>query len=130
MVKVTIRGKEFPLCLTVAALDKINEKCGGLNKLIDWITGNGNVSEGICNTAWILGLLIEEGEENRLVETMFEANAQTERREVPNSEALAHLLTPRTAKEYRVPVLDAVMESISQTIEAENSKNGENAGQK
>lgn len=130
MVKVTIRGKEFPLCLTVAALDKINEKCGGLNHLIDWIRGNGNVSAGICNTAWALGLLIEEGEENRLVEAQFEPDAKTERREVPDSVALSHLLTPRTAKEYTVPVLDAVMESISQTIEAENSKNGANAEQK
>lgn len=129
MVKVTIRGKEFPLCLTVAALDKINVKCGGLNELTAWLKGNGSTSEAICNTAWLLGVMIEEGEENRLIEARFEKDIEVERRGVPDAEAISHLLTPGSAKRYMVDVWKAVDESLAQTIEAENPKNGENAEQ-
>lgn len=130
MVKVTIRGNEFPLCLTVAALDKINAKCGGLNGLHEWLGGNGSTSEAICNTAWLLGVMIEEGEENRLIEARFEKGSKAERKLVPDSEALSHLLTPGSAKRYIADVWKAVNESLAQTIEAENPKNGENAEQK
>ena len=137
MVNVTIRGKQFPLCLTVAALDKINEKCGGISHIGEFLNGypgNGETadlhagSRATVNCGWMLGLLIQEGEENRLVEARF-AGEHTERRAVPCGEDLAHLLTPGMEKHYRVAVWQAVNESLKQTVEAENPKNVQEAEQ-
>lgn len=134
MVTVKIRGKEFPLCLTVAAVDAVNTKCGSLKQLGGFLDGkdeSGAVDFGraMHNTAWMLCLLLREGEENRLVCARFDG-AAVERRAVPDSEAVCHLLTVATAKKYRSAVLDAVHESMTQDIEAEHSKNGEHAEQK
>lgn len=126
MVKVKIRGKEFPLCLTVAALDKVNEKCGGLSKLSDFMSGYGNAAKATYNIAWMLGLMISEGEENRLITARFEGE-QTSRKEVPDSAAICHFMTPGELRKYRTAVYEAVNESLQQEIEAEHPKNGENA---
>ena len=79
MVTVDIRGKEFPLCLTVAAVDKINAKCGSIKQIgtfLDGKEGGGAFEFGraMHNTAWLLGLLIQEGEENRLVNARLNMN--------------------------------------------------------
>ena len=134
MVTVNIRGEEFPLCLTVAAVDAVNSQCGSMKQLsqfLDGVDAEGNVDFGraLYNTAWMLGLLIQEGEENRLVCARF-AGESAERRAVPNSDAMCHLLTVATAKKYRSAVLNAVHESMVQDIEAEHPKNGVHAGQK
>lgn len=134
MVTVKIRGKEFPLCLTVAALDEINKKCGGMKRLGAFLngddgSGNEENSVMICNTAWMLGLLIREGEENRLINARFDGET-AERRAVPDMEAMQHYLNVKTALRYRLDVLQAVNESMQQDIEAEYEKNVESAGQK
>lgn len=134
MVTVEIRGKEFPLCLTVAAVDVINARCGSLKQLGSFLDGkdaSGGVDYGqaMYNTAWMLGLLISEGEENRLVCARFDGKT-VERHAVPDATAICHLLTVAEAKKYRSAVLTAVHESMVQEIEAEHSKNGEHAEQK
>lgn len=126
MVEVEIRGKKFPLCLTVAALDKINEKCGGLKQLSGFLNGSDDAGTILCNTVWLLGVLITEGEKNRCMEARFTGEKVVER-EVPDSEALSHLLTPREVRHYRILVLDAVNDALRQDIEATHSKNAEHA---
>lgn len=131
MVEVEIRGKKFPLCLTVAALDKINEKCGGMKNIGAFIDGKQpdgthSTDQMICNTAWLLGLLIQEGEESRLVLARFDGE-KAERRAVPDSAAVSHLLTVASAKKYRKAVVDAISESMSQEIEALYPKNVKDA---
>lgn len=133
MVTVEIRGKEFPLCLTVAAVDKVNEKCGSISNIGAFLDGKDSskkfeLGRAMYNTAWLLGLLIQEGEENRLVNARFEGE-KTERREVPNADALCHLLTVGTAKMYWDAVITAVNESMVQDIEASYPKNVKNAEQ-
>ena len=131
MVQVEIRGKQFPLCLTVAALDEVNGKCGGLSGIPKFLDGNENgksdSSRAICNTAWMLALLIQEGEENRLIMARFDGE-QAERRDVPDEETVRHLLTMSSARKYRAAVYEAVTESMTQEIEALYPKNGESAG--
>lgn len=134
MVTVNIRGKEFPLCLTVAAVEVINGRCGSLKQLGSFLDGNdetGTADFGrmMHNTAWILGLLLQEGEENRLINARF-AGQTVERRAVPGPDAMCHLLTVAGAAKYRSAVLDAVRESMVQDIEAEHPKNAEHAEQK
>lgn len=126
MVEVEIRGKKFPLCLTVAALDKVNEKCGGLGKLSDFMKGYGDSAKAAYNIAWMLGLMISEGEENRFITARLEG-AQAVRKEVPDSAAICHFMTPGKLRQYRAAVYEAVNESLKQEIEADYPKNAENA---
>lgn len=139
MVKVTIRGKEFPLCLTVAGLEAANQKFGGLKNLNGFLDGKydpnqlmipaepkPNTAVALANRAWMLGLLITEGEENRLVCARFDGGDKT-RRAVPDAEALAHLLTPGTVNQYLTAIYNAVNESLRQDIEADHSKNADHA---
>lgn len=129
MAKVTIRGKEFPLCLTVTALDKINEKCGGLSELTAFLNGPGDLSKAFHNTAWLLALLIEEGEKNRIVCARFDGT-QVENADLPDYDTLCSLVTIRTMMRYRGTVMDAIGESMKQEIKAAPPKNVENAEQK
>lgn len=133
MVEVEIRGKKFPLCLTVAALDKVNEKCGGVKNIGAFLDGKqpdgtSNTAQVICNTAWLLGLLIHEGEEARFVLARFDGE-KADRRVVPDSVAISHLLTVASVNKYRKAVFDAINESMSQEIEALYPKNVKDAEQ-
>lgn len=127
MVTVKIRGKQFPLCLTVAALDKLNNKCGGLSGLSAFLTDKALNTETLaCNTAWMLGLLIQEGEENRRVCACMDG-MPVEKNSVPGSEDIVHLLTPGNVAKYRLAVLEAVNESLHQDIKAKPPKNADHA---
>ena len=131
MVEVEIRGTKFPLCLTVAALDKINEKCGGMQNIGAFLDGKADdgsksTTQTILNTAWMLGLLIQEGEENRLILARFDGE-KTERRAVPDVAAISHLLTIASMNKYRISVIEAVNESMAQEIEAVYPKNVKDA---
>lgn len=126
MAKVTIRGKQFPLCLTVAALDEINEKCGGLSGVTDFLNGSGELSKAFRNTAWMLTLLMAEGEKNNIVCASFDGT-QAEKKELPSYEQLCSMVTIHTMMGYRVDVCNAIHESLKQDIEASYSKNVENA---
>lgn len=133
MVTVEIRGKQFPLCLTVAALDEMNAHFGGLKNLSDFLNGTllgeeRDLASALYNRTWMLGLLISEGEENRLVEARF-SSADQARRAVPDAEALTHLLLPGEVNRYYAPICQAVEESLHQEIEAEHEKNADHAGQ-
>lgn len=139
MVTVEIRGKEFPLCLTVAGLEAANKEFGGLKNLTAFLDGKydpsqmmvpanpePNTAVALANRAWMLGLLITEGEENRLVCARFDGGDKT-RRAVPDAEALSHLLTPGTVNQYLTAIYNAVSESLHQEIEADHSKNADHA---
>lgn len=126
MVEVEIRGKKFPLCLTVAALDKVNEKCGSLKGFLEFLQGEGDMNTVVQNTAWAMALLMAEGEENRRLCAQLDGE-KTEHRQVPGEADLLHLLTPGDVRRCRVAVLTAVNESMRQDIEAEPSKNAEHA---
>lgn len=126
MAKVTIRGKEFPLCLTVAALDKINEKCGGLDSLTDFVLGSSNLSKAFYNTAWLLSVLIEEGEKNRQVCNRFDGQT-VETVDLPTYEQLCSMFTIHTMMRFRGDCLEAISESMQQDIEASYPKNVESA---
>ena len=135
MVEVQILDRSYPLCMTVAALDEINDRCGGLSGLGDFLDGktrDSGESQGInmetaaVNTAWLLGLLIREGENNRLLVARL-TGEPAERCPVPTSEDLAQLLTVHSAMKLRVSLFQAVNESMDKEIEAVYPKNGKDA---
>ena len=82
------------------------------------------------NTAWLLALLLREGEENRLICEHFADGIESPvRREVPDLKAIRSGCTLASIAVYRASVLAAVSESMSQTIEAAYSKKKENGEQ-
>lgn len=144
MVEVHILGKSYPLCLTVAALDDINSKCGGLDKIGQFLDGRQpplmilggqepadegtpNMAAMAVNTAWLLAVLIREGENNRLMRSKLAGEA-AERRPVPGAEDLRQLLTIASVLKCRKAVFEAVSESMEKDIEAVYPKNAD-AGQ-
>lgn len=124
MVSINLGGKEFPLCLTVACLDKINEKCGGIGKLISWLN-NGDVYQ---NHAWLLSLMIQEGEENRIITEKINGTFEGDKL-LPSTDMIMHLLTPGRFLACKLTMMRAIDQSMRQDIEAENSKNVKNAEQ-
>ena len=54
---VMICGKEYPLCMTVEAFGQITQACGGLDKLGNYLDGNGDINKMISNTAFVLAIL-------------------------------------------------------------------------
>ena len=144
MVEVRILDKVYPLCLTVAALDDINSKCGGLGKIGQFLDGRQsslmirddqalvdggvpNMTAMAVNTAWLLAVLIREGENNRLMRAKF-ADETAERRPVPTADDLRQVLTIASALKYRKAVFETISESMEKDIEAVYPKNAD-AGQ-
>lgn len=132
MICVEIHNKSYPLCLTVAALDEINEKCGSISNIPAFLNGGTDVNydQMFENTAWLLALLLREGEENRLICEHFADNIERPvRREIPDLKAIRSGCTLASIAVYRGAVLAAVSESMSQTIEAAYSKKKQNEEQ-
>lgn len=128
MVCVKIYNQSYPLCLTVAALDDINEKMGGISGIADFLRGGETVSyeRMFENTAWMLALLIREGEENRLICERFSEGVENPvRQDIPDLSAIRSGLTLASIASYRVSVLNAISESMAQSIEAVYSKKKE-----
>lgn len=144
MVMVQICGKSYPLCLTVAALDEVTARCGGLDHVGDFLDGKepqylsfpesdasdrkANLAGIASNTTWLLSVMLREGENNRLMLARMDGEA-AERRTVPTLDDLAQLLTIGSALKYRATVMEAVTESMTKEIEALYPKNGKDAEQ-
>lgn len=128
MVCVEIHHNSYPLCLTVAALDEINKHIGGISDIPAFLNGGKDVNyeQMYENVAWLLALLLREGEENRLIcERFAEGIPCPSRRDTPSLQDIRSGFTLASIATYRVAVLDAISESMSQTIEAAYSKKKE-----
>lgn len=122
-----ICGKEYPLCMTVEAFGQITQACGGLDKLGNYLDGNGDINKMISNTAFVLAILLQEGEENRRMVASFYADGGTEARKVPTESELCSLLMPRQLVQLRPDIMSAINESMKQEVEAAPAKNGDGA---
>lgn len=127
MGTVMICGKEYPLCMTVEAFSRITQVCGGLDKLGNYLDGNGDIGKMISNTAFILAILLQEGEENRRMVAGFYADGDTEARKTPTELELRSLLIPRQLVQLRPGIMAAINESMKQEVEAAPAKNGDGA---
>ncbi len=136
-IAVTLAGTEYPLCLTVAALEEIETLCGGLENLGNYMAGvPADVTEseaGAVNagraanaTAQVLGVLIAAGEENRQVLAALNGEI-CEARDVPNELKVPHLMRPADMVPCQKAVWEAIAQGMGQTVEVDTSKNAESA---
>ena len=138
----TVRGVEYPLCLTVAALEDIEGLCGSFDEIGAYLEGmlerdaktgelkktaTGTTPRMLAATTRVLGILIRRGEDNRIEEARA-AGEDTARRKTPGPDELVKWLRPAEAGRYRLLVLDAINEGLSQKVEVEQPKNAEAAG--
>lgn len=128
-VTVNIGGQEYLLVMTVEAMRQLTERCGGMDKLTGFLLGkgaNGKIvaTDTIANTVYALCVLIQEGEEYRLMEAAcYSLPDAPPRRRVPGLDELKHFLLPGDIRKYQKPVMDAVYASMEQEVEAEPEKN-------
>lgn len=113
--------------MTVEAFSRITQACGGLDKLGNYLDGNGDIGKMISNTAFILAILLQEGEENRRMVASFYADGDTEARKTPTELELRSLLMPRQLVQLRPGIMAAINESMKQEVEAAPAKNGDGA---
>lgn len=129
-VTATINGVSYPLCLTVAAMDELEIAGYHINDVSRLLSPGDDLTleQLIKNIVWLLAIYIREGELNR----HCCAEDGDEVRPVPTLDALSHILTPVEALALRVPLMEATVASISQTIQVDPeamAKNGEGAAQ-
>lgn len=125
MVKIKILGNEYPLVLTVAALDDLKARgvalseVGGLLALREGTT----IETVVDNSLWLLGVLMREGKANAAYTSPEMAVG-----ELPTAEELRHILTPGQVLYDILPQLSrALMESMARTTEAAHEKNAADA---
>lgn len=125
-ITARIGGREYPLCLTVAAMDELDTAGYGINDVSRLLTPTEEltVEQVAKNTVWLLDILLREGEQNRHVL----AEAGDTLRTVPTLEELCHMLTPIEALKLRPALMEATVASISVAIEADKEAQGNGDG--
>lgn len=125
-VFAVIAGREYPLCLTVAAMDELDAAGYGINDICRLLTPDEGLSveQLVKNAVWLLDILLREGEQNR----HCLAGAGDELKIVPTLEELCHMLTPIEALTLRPALMDATMASITVAVEADKEAQGNGDG--
>ena len=123
MQTVELLGAEFPLCLTVAAVERLQGKGLRLGDIAQlYTTGEGrDIQTCVENTLWLLEVLMQGGQDNGLIrgETIPDH---------PSLDDLRHLMTPGQGLHHILPqVVMAVNDGLGRTAEADHEKNGADA---
>ena len=120
----TICGKEFPLCLTVAAEKKIIDTFGGLQQMAETMD-KGEVA--IPMTATMAHILLEGGV-GRLKALAWMEGKEADVPQVPSRELLQELMDLKDATELAPKLFEAIRVSRGVTVETEEeTTEGKNA---
>lgn len=123
MTTVKLAGQELPLCLTVAAVERVHERGVDLREISTlYTTGDGRtVNDCLNNSVWLLDVLMQEGRENAALHGK-------ETPMPPPADVLPHLLTPGQVIHEIIPAIVATVgEGLGRTVEADHTKNGASA---
>lgn len=121
MTTVKLAGQELPLCLTVAAVERVHERGVELSEISTlYTTGDGRtVNDCLNNSVWLLDVLMQEGRQNAALHGMDTPMP-------PPADMLPHLLTPGQVIHEIIPAIVAtVNEGLGRTVEAQHEKNAD-----
>lgn len=119
-----ICGKEFPLCLTVAAEQKIIDRFGGLQQMAEAMD---NGEAGIPVIANLAHILLEGGAA-RVKALAWMEGKESNAPEVPKLELLQELLDLKDATDLAPQLFAAIKVSRGVTVETQEEENkGKNA---
>lgn len=119
MVKLKLGGVEYPLVLTVRAMDELAQTGVTLENLFQYIQIEGRTfEEAVAHGLQVLGILIDCG-----LDAMHWQSGEAVP-EMPDAALVRRVLTPGQIWGLCEA---AVIESLKRTVEADHSKNGESA---
>lgn len=119
MVKLKLGGVEYPLVLTVRAMDELAQMGVTLENLFQYIQIEGRTfEEAVEHGLRVLGILIDCG-----LDAMHWQSGEAVP-EMPDSALVRRVLTPGQIWGLCEA---AVLESLKRTVEADHSKNGASA---
>lgn len=120
----SVCGREYPLCLTVAAEQKIIDTFGGLEEMANKMSQG---EEGIPMTAQLAHILLEGGQK-RVKALAWLEGTEAETKEVPPLDVLMDALDLKDANELGKKLFEAIKVSRGVTVEvAEDNEEGKNA---
>lgn len=114
-------GREYPLCLTVAAEQKIIDTFGGLEAMANKMTEG---EKGIPMTAQLAHILLEGGEK-RIKALAWMEGEEVETQTVPPLEVLMDALDMKDANELGKKLFEAIRVSRGVTVEVADSEEEE-----
>lgn len=120
----TICGKEFPLCLTVAAHQKIIDIWGGLQQMAQDMTGG---EESIPKTAKLCHILMEGGAARVKALAWMDGVETPALPTVPDLELLEELMDLKDVKDMSAKAFEAIRVSRGVTVEVAQEDNEKNA---
>ena len=115
----TIAGRKFPLCLTVAAHQKIIDTYGGLQQMAQAMS-EGEL--GIPQTAKLAHILMEGGTARVKALAWMEGEEPPILHEVPPLETLQELLDMADIKQISNKLFEAIRVSRGVTVEVESKE--------
>ena len=116
MVTYPINGVDYPLALTLGAMEKLDALLGGMEHVDDAFTGKSTV--GIIQTVVaMLRILMEGGRD-------YIRGLDQEAMDPPSEEQMLALLFPKDIKDAKAAIFAAMAEGMGRTVDVEpNPKN-------
>ena len=119
VVYTNLCGRQYPLCLTVAAQNRICDEFGGLVKMAEAMDKAGERATSVlCQVSTIL----IEGGIGRMKSLAWMEGKEADEICAPDSQTLENLLTIAEVSELRDAVFNAITASRQQTVETEPDK--------
>lgn len=125
VVYVELYGRQYPLCLTVLAHEKICQQWGGLEQMAKAMDATGE--QAISITAKLLHILMEGGTARIKALAWMEGSNNLELPKIPDAEMLSALLVLEDVSQLQERVFAAIRVSREATVEAEPPKEEKNA---
>lgn len=117
MTTIKIAGQEYPLALTLGAMEQLDEMCGGIENAAKVFDGKkmGQIVETLVK---MLGILIRGGCDYLAIEGQEAPKAPTEN-------AIKAGLLPRDIPTAKTALFQAMADSMGRTVDVEpDQKNG------
>lgn len=126
MQKVTILGREFPLFLSVSALEQIKDRMGGVEETAEALKAEENTLETLDKSITLLAILAKEG----AVAHRFE-NPDAPVIIPPDEQLLHSLISIADLNRITSPLIEALNDGVGRTVfsmpDEENEKNSAGA---
>lgn len=118
MVTYRIKGKDFPMALTLKAMDELDQQYGGIENLPEAF--DGKTAMGLLSICVDMLIILMKGGRDYQIE--MEGQAE----DVPSKETLACLLMPKDIAEIKTAIFASIKESMNHEVELEpDQKNAE-----
>ena len=105
MAEVTLRGKTFPILFSMNAMEQIQNRYDSIDRLGEMLAGPGEI-------AWLLSLIINEGQKLRA----YEYGAASE---PVTPDYIAMLLTPADLSDG--PLLESIVQALNEGLGGEKN---------